>query len=209
MSRTHRVVDHPIVQGKITRLREESTPPDEFRVLVRSLGGLLCYEALRELPAAATMVRTPLDWCAAAVPKRPVVIAVVLRAALAMADGALDLVPTASVAHIGVFRDERSLEPQPYYFKTPPNLEEAETLLVDPMLATGGSVLYALQRLREQGARHLQVVSIIGSRPGVARVAEAHPDIPITLGALDETLNDHGFIHPGLGDAGDRTYGTG
>jgi len=209
MSSNHRVVGHPIIQGKIARLREESTPPREFRPIVRALGGLLCYEALREMPSAAAMVRTPLDWCAAAVPQRPIVIAVVLRAALPMAEGALDLIPSASVAHIGVFRDERSLEPQPYYLKTPPNLAEAETVLVDPMLATGGSALYALERLEAEGVRHLHVVSIIGSKPGVERLSEARPEIPITLGALDDSLNDKGFIHPGLGDAGDRIYGTG
>jgi uracil phosphoribosyltransferase len=203
------IVSHPLVQHKLTILRDRSTPTQLFRAVVRETATLLCYEVTRDLPTAPIPVETPV--ATAEAPKiagKKLVIAPILRAGLAMAEGMLDLVPSARVAHIGLYRDPTTLQAVEYYFKTPEDIEQRLVVIVDPMLATGHTAIAAIDRLKEAGAADMRFVCLLASRPGAEAVRSAHPDVPIWAAAMDETLNDHGYIVPGLGDAGDRTYGT-
>ena len=203
------IVSHPLVQHKLTILRDRSTPTQLFRAVVRETATLLCYEVTRDLPTAPIPVETPV--ATAEAPKiagKKLVIAPILRAGLAMAEGMLDLVPSARVAHIGLYRDPTTLQAVEYYFKTPEDVDQRMVIVVDPMLATGHTAIAAIDRLKEAGVTDVRFVCLLCSRPGAEAVRAAHPDVPIWAAGMDEALNDHGYIVPGLGDAGDRTYGT-
>jgi uracil phosphoribosyltransferase len=203
------VSTHPIVQHKLSRLRDVRTPPAEFRQLVRTLAVLLAQEATTDLDTVPDEVTTPLGRAATRTLADIIGIVPILRAGLGMAEGILDLLPDAEVWHIGLFRDESTLRPTEYYNKFPAAPRVTLALLVDPMLATGGSAVRACEILESAGVRRLKIVSIIAAPEGIARVNQAMPDVPIHVGAVDERLNEVGFIHPGLGDAGDRQFGTG
>ena len=197
------------MQHKLTILRDRSSSILLFRTVVREMATLLCYEVTRDLPTDLVPVETPVATTQApAIAGKKLVIAPILRAGLAMAEGMLDLVPSARVAHIGLYRDPFSLEAVEYYFKTPEDVAERRVILVDPMLATGHTAIAAIDRLKEAGVSDMRFVCLLAARPGAEALRAAHPDVPIWAAAMDEELNDHGYIVPGLGDAGDRTYGT-
>ena len=203
------IVSHPLVQHKLTILRDRNSSIKLFRTVVRETATLLCYEVTRELPTALVEVETPIAVTQApAIAGKKLVFAPILRAGLAMAEGMLDLVPSARVAHIGLYRDPGSLEAVEYYFKTPDDVSDRLVIVVDPMLATGHTAIAAIDRLKEAGVTDMRFVCLLAARAGVEALREAHPDVPIWAAAIDEELNDHGYIVPGLGDAGDRTYGT-
>jgi uracil phosphoribosyltransferase len=203
------IVSHPLVQHKLTILRDRNTSIQLFRTIVRETATLLCYEVTRDLPTDPIEIETPNALTQAPViAGKKLVFAPILRAGLAMAEGMLDLVPSARVAHIGLYREPISLEAVEYYFKTPEDLAQRVVIIVDPMLATGHTAIAAIERLKEAGASDMRFVCLLTSRPGAEAVRAAHPDVPIWAAAMDEKLNDHGYIVPGLGDAGDRTYGT-
>ena len=208
MSRTH-VVDHPLVQHKLSILRDVETPHGEFRRLAREITLLAAYEATADLPTEAIEVRTPLAVTEAhrLRPLQPAVVGI-LRAGLIMVDAVLELIPHAAVGHLGMYRDPATHEPVDYYNKLPDRIDERPVLVVDPMLATGGSAAHALDQLVEAGAADIRLLCIVGCPEGVAVVHEAHPEVPIFLAALDDHLDDHKYIVPGLGDAGDRIFGT-
>jgi uracil phosphoribosyltransferase len=205
----HTIVDHPLVQHKLTILRDKATSIQLFRTVVRETATLLCYEVTRDLPTDLVSVETPNAVTEApAIAGKKLVFAPIMRAGLAMAEGMLDLVPSARLAHIGLYREPSSLMAVEYYFKTPDDLGRRLVIVVDPMLATGHTAIAAIERLKEAGASDLRFVCLLCSRPGAEAVRASHPDVPIWAAGMDETLNDHGYIVPGLGDAGDRTYGT-
>ena len=203
------IVSHPLVQHKLTILRDRNSSTQLFRTVVRETAILLCYEVTRDLPTGLVRVETPIAVTQA--PKiagKKLVIAPILRAGLDMAEGMLDLVPSARVAHIGLYREPVTLQAVEYYFKTPDDVAERLVIIVDPMVATGHTAIAAIDRLKEAGVSDMRFVCLLASRPGAAAVRAAHPDVPIWAAAMDEELNSHGYIIPGLGDAGDRTYGT-
>ncbi|HEY0027195.1 MAG TPA: uracil phosphoribosyltransferase [Allosphingosinicella sp.] len=203
------VVQHPLVQHKLTILRDKGSSILLFRTVVREIATLMCYEVTRDLPTALIDIETPVAATQApAIAGKKLVIAPILRAGLAMAEGMLDLVPSARVAHIGLYRDPASLEAVEYYFKTPDDVADRLVILVDPMLATGHTAIAAIDRLKEAGVTDMRFVCLLAARPGAEALRAAHPDVPIWAAAMDDELNDHGYIVPGLGDAGDRTYGT-
>ena len=203
------VVQHPLVQHKLTILRDKGSSILLFRTVVREIATLMCYEVTRDLPTALIDIETPVAATQApAIAGKKLVIAPILRAGLAMAEGMLDLVPSARVAHIGLYRDPASLEAVEYYFKTPDDVADRLVILVDPMLATGHTAIAAIDRLKEAGVTDMRFVCLLTARPGAEALRAAHPDVPIWAAAMDDELNDHGYIVPGLGDAGDRTYGT-
>ncbi len=203
------IVSHPLVQHKLTKLRDKDTPTSVFRALVREIATLLCYEVTRDLPTELQRVETPItETQAPVISGKKLVFAPVLRAGLQMAEGMLDLVPSARVAHIGLYRDPTSLQAVEYYFKTPEDCAERLVIIVDPMLATGHTGIAAVDRLKEAGVCDMRFVCMLAARPGVEALRAAHPDVPIWAAGMDEQLNDHGYIVPGLGDAGDRMYGT-
>lgn len=203
------VVDHPLMQHKLTYVRSQDTTTDNFRRLVREIAAMLAYEVTRDLPTELIDIQTPV-----AATRSPVIsgkklcLVSILRAGNGMLDGMIDLLPGARVGHIGLFRDPTTLEPIEYYLKLPEDIQERTVIVVDPMLATGNSAVAALHRLKEAGASSLKMVCMIGSPEGVKALTEAHPDVSLTLAAIDDHLNDHGYIVPGLGDAGDRIFGT-
>lgn len=204
------IVTHPLVQHRLTRLRDRTTAPAQFRAELRAISMLLGAAALADLPLRVGEVETPVAGMLAPVlDGLPPVIAPVLRAGLGMADGIVDLMPEASVAHLGMYRDPTTLDAVEYYFNAPKDLAGRLVVLVDPMLATGHSAVAALDRLKGSGARNLRFVCLLAARPGVLAVRAAHPDVPIWAAGLDADLNDNGYIVPGLGDAGDRIFGTG
>ena len=208
MGKVH-VFDHPLILHKLHVLRDKDTPVKEFRELISEIAMLMCYEATRDLPLEEVDVQTPV---AVAKCKRlagkKVAIVPILRAGLGMVDGMVSMIPNAKVGHIGLFRDPETLEPVKYYFKMPPDIQERDVIVVDPMLATGGSASASLTFLKEAGAKHIKLMCIIGCPEGVGRIQADHPDVDIYVAGLDERLNDHGYIVPGLGDAGDRIFGT-
>ena len=203
------VFDHPLIQHKLSILREKSTSVKEFRELISEIAMLMCYEATRDLPLEEVEIETPV---AKAKVKRisgkKLAIVPILRADLGMGGGIISMMPNAKVGHIGLFRDPETLEPVKYYYKMPPDIEERDVIVVDPMLATGGSASAAIQFLKDDGVKHIKLMCIIGAPEGVQRMQEDHPDVDIFVAALDERLNEHGYIVPGLGDAGDRIFGT-
>ena len=203
------IVGHPLVQHKLSLLRDRNSSIQLFRSVVREIATLLCYEVTRDLPTEMVRVETPI-----AVTDSPrlsgkkLVIAPILRAGLQMAEGMMDLVPSARVAHIGLYRDPLSLQAVEYYFKTPEDCAQRLVIVVDPMLATGHTAIAAVDRLKEAGVCDMRFACLLAARPGAEALRAEHPDVPIWTAAMDEELNDHGYIVPGLGDAGDRTFGT-
>ena len=208
MTNVH-VLDHPLIQHKLAILRNKKTGVKEFREIVSEISGLMCYEATRNLPTEEVMVQTPVAMakCHKLAGKKLAIIPI-LRAGLGMVDAMLDLIPSAKVGHIGLYRDPETHMPVEYYCKLPEDIGNRQVFLVDPMLATGGSAVAAINFLKERGCKSIIMMNIIGAPEGVEAVQAAHPDVDIYLAALDEKLNDHKYIIPGLGDAGDRIFGT-
>lgn len=202
------VCDHPLIQEKLATLRDRATAPEEFRRAMAEVSSLLGAEALRGLPTKKTSVRTPLGHSPALVTTQPVVFVAVLRAGLGMLPGLQHLLPSAHVGHIGLYRNEETLNPVRYYVRLPRNIRDCFVVLCDPMLATGGSVLESLHILKTDRAKKIVLLSVIAAKAGVARVQREHPDVPIYLAGVDAGLNREGFIVPGLGDAGDRLFAT-
>jgi uracil phosphoribosyltransferase len=203
------VVDHPLVQHKLTLIRDKSISTKSFRELLKEIGMLLCYEVTRDLPLAEVVVETPLaQMQAAKIAGKKLVFVPVLRAGVTFVDGMLDLVPTARVAHIGLYREPHTFAAVEYFFKSPSDLSERLAIVVTPVVATANTAVAAVDRLKERGARDIRLVCLIGAPEGFERVRGLHPDVPIWTASIDEGLDDNGFILPGLGDAGDRTYGT-
>lgn len=203
------VLNHPLIKHKIAILRDKSTGTKQFRELVEEITTLIAFESFKEIPTKKVQVETPLEVCEQEmVPEGSVAIVPILRAGLGMVSGVHTLFPTAKVGHIGLYRDEETLEPKEYYCKLPEGIEHMQVILLDPMLATGGSACAAIGFLKQRGCKHIKLMNIIGAPEGVAKVAETHPDVEIYLSTLDRGLNEHGYILPGLGDAGDRIFGT-
>jgi uracil phosphoribosyltransferase len=203
------IVDHPLVQHKLTLMRQHDTPSAVFRQLLREISTLLAYEVLRDLEITTKTIQTPLQVMEAPVLKgKKLVFVSILRAGNGLLEGLLDLVPSARVGHVGLYRDHETLEAVNYYFKVPTSISERKVIAVDPMLATGNTTTSAVTSLKEAGAKDIKLLCLLAAPEGVARVQEAHPDVPIFTAALDERLNEKGYILPGLGDAGDRMYGT-
>ncbi|WP_238364244.1 uracil phosphoribosyltransferase [Mesobacterium pallidum] len=203
------VVDHPLVQHKLSLMRDETTSTAVFRQLLREISQLLAYEITRELPMTTRAVQTPLTEMEAPVlAGKKLALVSILRAGNGLLDGVLELIPSARVGFVGLYRDEETLEPVQYYFKVPEGLQDRMVIAVDPMLATGNSSVAAIDMLKKAGANNLRFLCLLAAPEGVARMKEAHPDVPIVTASLDERLNDKGYIVPGLGDAGDRMFGT-
>ena len=203
------VVDHPLVQHKLTLMRRTETSTAEFRRLLREISQLLAYEVTRELPMTTKRIQTPMqEMDAPVLDGRKLALVSILRAGNGLLDGMLELVPSARVGFVGLYRDEETLKPVQYYFKAPSELGERLVIAVDPMLATGNSSAAAIDLLKEQGAKNIRFLCLLAAPEGVARMQEAHPDVPIVTASLDEKLNEKGYIMPGLGDAGDRMFGT-
>jgi uracil phosphoribosyltransferase len=204
-----KVIDHPLVQHKLTIMRNKETSIAGFRRLLREISTLLCYEVTRDLELTEIEIETPLTTMKAPILMgKKLVFASVLRAGNGLLEGMLDLVPAARVAHIGIYRDHETLQPVEYYFKAPEDLADRVTIVVDPMLATANSSVAAVQRLKERGARDIRFVCLLAAPEGIERFTAMHPDVPVFTAAIDAYLNDKGYIVPGLGDAGDRMYGT-
>ncbi len=203
------IMDHPLIQHKLTFLRDEKTGSMEFRNLVSEIAMLMCYEATRDLPLEEVEVKTPVAVARTKViAGKKLAFVPILRAGLGMVDGVLALVPSARVGHIGLYRDPETLQPVEYYCKLPADIEEREVIVVDPMLATGGSAIDAITQIKKRNPKDIKFMCIIAAPEGLDALKEAHPDVDIYVGALDSHLNDHGYIVPGLGDAGDRIFGT-
>ncbi|WDL95196.1 uracil phosphoribosyltransferase [Alicyclobacillus sp. ALC3] len=208
MGQVH-VLGHPLIAHKLTYMRMKDTPTKEFRELVQEVAMLMAYEITRDLPLAQVEIETPVATTQAQVIHgKTLAIVPVLRAGLGMADGILQLIPNAKVGHVGLYRDPETLEPVEYYCKLPSMLEEREVIVVDPMLATGGSASAAITAVKQRGANSVKLMCLVSAPVGVERVQRDHPDVDIYVASVDEKLNDHGYIVPGLGDAGDRLYGT-
>ncbi len=202
------VLQHPLITHKLTQIRRKETGTKDFREALDEIAGLMAYEISRDLPTRKTMIETPLSVCSTHELARDIVIVPILRAGLGMVDGITNLIPTAKVGHVGMYRDHKTLKPKEYYAKLPPNIPEAIVMILDPMLATGGSASATISFLKKQGASQIKLVCIVGAPEGVERIENEHPDVDIFLAALDEKLNEMGYIVPGLGDAGDRLFGT-
>ena len=208
MSELH-VFDHPLIQHKLSILRDKNTSVKEFRELVGEIAMLMCYEATRDLPLEEVEIETPV---AKATVKRlagkKLAIVPILRAGLGMVDGMVAMIPSCKVGHIGLYRDPETLEPVEYYCKLPPDITERDVIVVDPMFATGGSASAACTFLKQHGCKHIKLMCIIGAPPAWKKMQQDHPDVDVYVAAMDPILNDHGYIVPGLGDAGDRIFGT-
>ena len=203
------VYDHPLILHKLSIMRDKNTSVKDFRQLVNEIAMLMCYEATRDLAVEDVQVETPVAVASCKrIAGKKLAIVPILRAGLGMVDGIMSMVPNAKVGHIGLFRDPVTLEPVKYYFKMPPDIAEREVFVVDPMLATGGSASAAITFLKEEGAKNIRLLNLIAAPEGVDRIHKDHPDVDIYVAALDSHLNDHGYIVPGLGDAGDRIFGT-
>ena len=202
------LVQHPLIRHKLALVRNKDTGTKEFRETVNEIAGLMAYEITRDIPLKEIMVETPLAPCMSHELKKQIILIPVLRAGLGMVDGITSLIPTAKVGHIGLYRDHDSLQPMHYYAKYPGRLANAVVMILDPMLATGGSASEAISSLKKAGAVSIKLVCIVGAPEGVEKIEKDHPDTDIYLAALDEGLNDKGYIIPGLGDAGDRLFGT-
>jgi len=203
------VLNHPLIRHKLAIIRNKDTDTKQFRDVVKELATLMAYESFKDVPTQEITVETPLEITTQTVVKEnSIAIVPILRAGLGMVDGILSLFPAAKVGHIGLYRDEETLEPQEYYCKLPSKIEEKVVMVVDPMLATGGSACDAIQMLKKRGCKRIKLMSIIAAPEGVDKVAKTHPDVEIFVSTLDRCLNEHGYILPGLGDAGDRLFGT-
>ncbi|HEY0008987.1 MAG TPA: uracil phosphoribosyltransferase [Tepidisphaeraceae bacterium] len=202
------VVDHPIIRTKVTELRDFATNHRQFRDLMDEVAMLMTYEVTRDYPTRTCVVRTPLEQSTGYVLARKVTLVPVLRAGLGMADGVLAVLPDARLGHLGLYRDERTLEAIPYYQKLPPDIHDTEVLVIDPMLATGGSAIAAISYLKKAGCTNLKFMCLVASPEGIRALSESHPDVQIYCAAVDRELNEQGYILPGLGDAGDRIFGT-
>jgi uracil phosphoribosyltransferase len=203
------VVDHPLVQHKLTLMRKKDTSTKSFRQLLKEIGSLICYEVTRDLPLETVEIETPLQSMQApTIAGKKLVFAAILRSGMGMLDGMLDLVPAARVGHIGLYRDPATLACVEYYFKFPADLGERTVIVIDPMLATGNTAIAAVDRLKEAGARNIRMACLLCSPEGISKFQGHHSDVRVWTASIDERLNDHGYILPGLGDAGDRMYGT-
>ena len=203
------ILDHPLIRHKLAIIRNKDTDTKQFREIVKELATLMAYESFKDVPTQEIEVETPLEKTTQTVVREnSIAIVPILRAGLGMVDGILSLFPAAKVGHIGLYRDEETLEPQEYYCKLPSNIDEKVVMVVDPMLATGGSACDAIKMLKKRGCKKIKLMSIIAAPEGVAKVAEAYSDVEIFVSTLDRQLNEHGYILPGLGDAGDRIFGT-
>ena len=203
------VLDHPLLQHKLSILRDKNTGVKEFREIVGEIAALMCYEATRNLPTEEVEIETPVAMAKTKVLSgKKLAIVPILRAGLGMVDSMIELIPSAKVGHIGLFRDPETHEPVKYYCKMPPDISERQVFVVDPMLATGGSAIDAITQIKKHGAKRIKFIGLLGAPEGIKALHEAHPDVDIYLGAQDDRLNENGYIVPGLGDAGDRIYGT-
>ncbi|MBE6754916.1 MAG: uracil phosphoribosyltransferase [Ruminococcaceae bacterium] len=209
MDKNVTITNHPLIQHKLTLMRKTCTASNEFRALVSEIAMLMCYEATRDLPLKEIEIETPICKTTKNVlAGKKLAFVPILRAGLGMVDGVLSLVPSARVGHIGLYRDPETLKPVEYYCKLPADIHEREVIVLDPMLATGGSAIDAISQIKKRGPKSIKFMGIIGAPEGLEALCKAHPDVQIYLAALDEKLNDHGYIVPGLGDAGDRIFGT-
>ncbi|MGE8205012.1 uracil phosphoribosyltransferase [Heyndrickxia sp. NPDC080065] len=203
------VIDHPLIQHKLTYIRDKNTGTKEFRELVDEVAALMAFEITRDMPLQEIEIETPVSVAKAKILSgKKIGIVPILRAGIGMVDGVLNLIPAAKVGHIGLYRDPKTLKPVEYYVKLPNDVEERDFILVDPMLATGGSAVEAINSLKKRGAKSIKFMCLIAAPEGVEAIKEAHPDIDIYIAGLDEKLNEKGYIVPGLGDAGDRLFGT-
>lgn len=202
------LVDHPLIRVKLTRMRDIATTSEEFRARLAEVATLMVYEVTRDLRTKTETIQTPLAQYDGAILERPLIVAPILRAGLGMVEGILRLLPDVGVAHIGMYRNEVTHRPESYYFKSPANLENADVVVVDPMLATGWSATSAIAQLKEHGARDVRFACLVTCPAGIEQLRSAHPDVPIYTSAIDSHLNDNAYIVPGLGDAGDRYFGT-
>jgi uracil phosphoribosyltransferase len=202
------LVEHPLIKAKLTMLRDQRTDRLQFRQILEEVTALMVYEITRDFPLRQVEVETPLERTAGVELARPVVLVPVLRAGIVMLDGVLDLIPSARVGHIGIYRDPATLKPVEYFAKLPANLSDALVIVVDPMLATGGSAARAVSIVKERGARDVRFLCLVAAPEGLRAIHDAHPDVPVYAASLDRELDAHGYIRPGLGDAGDRLFGT-
>ena len=206
---TVHVMDHPLVAHKLTIMRDKNTSVKEFRDLVSEIGMLITYEATRDLPLTTKHIETPIcEMEAPTLAGKKIAVVPILRAGLGLVEGVLRMIPAARVAHIGMYRDEETLEPHTYFCKTPKDIAERMVLIVDPMLATGGSADAAITEMKKRGCTHIKLMVLVAVPEGIERIQKNHPDVDIYCGAVDDHLNEHGYIVPGLGDAGDRIFGT-
>ena len=203
------VMNHPLVSHKMTILRDKNTSVKDFRELVSEIGMLITYEATRDLPMTTKTIETPIcQMEAPTIQGKKFAVVPILRAGLGLVDGVVRMVPSARIGHIGMFRDEETLEPHVYFCKMPKDVQERDILIVDPMLATGGSAVAAVDEMKKRGCKHIKLMVLLAAPEGIKRMQETHPDVDIYCGALDDHLNEKGYIVPGLGDAGDRIFGT-
>lgn len=203
------ILDHPLIRHKVAIIRDKNTSTKQFREVISEIATLMAYEAFKEVPTQQITVETPLETVEQTVVKEnSIAIVPILRAGLGMVDGILSLFPAAKVGHIGMYRNEETLEPREYYCKLPQGIEDKVVMLVDPMLATGGSAIDAITLLKKRGCKHIKFLAIIGAPEGVEKIHAAHPDVEVYVSTLDRQLNENGYILPGLGDAGDRIFGT-
>ncbi len=203
------ILDHPLIRHKLAIIRNKNTDTKQFREIIGELATLMAYESFKDVPTQQVIVETPLEKVEQTIVKEnSIAIVPILRAGLGMVDGILSLFPAAKVGHIGLYRDEQTLQPQEYYCKLPANIEDKVVMVVDPMLATGGSAVDAIAMLKKRGCKKIKLMSIIAAPQGVEKVAKAHPDVQVYISTLDRDLNVNGYILPGLGDAGDRIFGT-
>lgn len=203
------ILDHPVIQHKLTQIRQKDTSTTQFRQMINEIGGLMVYEITRDLPLEQIEIETPVAKTKAnVIAGKKMVVVPILRAGLGMVDGILQMIPSARIGHIGIFRDEETLQPVEYFAKFPEELDQRDIFIVDPMLATGGSAIAAINSIKQRGAKNIKLVCLVGAPEGVKAINEAHPDVTVYLASLDEKLNEKGYIVPGLGDAGDRIFGT-
>lgn len=203
-----KVLKHPLITHKLTQMRKKETGTKDFRQNLDEIAGLMAYEITRDLPTVSVEIQTPVQPCLTYELEKEIILVPILRAGLGMVNGICNLIPTVKVAHVGLYRDEETLEPHVYFEKYPKEIKDAIVMIVDPMLATGGSAVAAIDMVKRQGAKNIRLVCLVGAPEGVKTVEQHHPDVDIYLAALDEKLNEKGYIVPGLGDAGDRIFGT-
>jgi len=202
------ILEHPLIKHKLAQIRRKETGTKDFSQALEEIAGLMAYEMSRDLPLKEVIIETPLEKCHAEELEKPVVLVPILRAGLGMVEGIRKLIPTAKVGHLGMYRDHNTLEPKEYYAKLPPEVPEAIVMVLDPMLATGGSASAAIKYLKQEGAKQIKLICVVGAPEGLKRIEKEHDDVEVILASLDEKLNDIGYILPGLGDAGDRIFGT-